>query len=218
MAVELQRTLDNLMDRHFPLKTVKKKESDLPWFNGVARKMVRKKQAIYKSEGHSARWKQVSEKLENYLENGRQCFLKNQRDKLLGPSATKNFFKNLKSFKIADAPKIFNIMDLRPGKSQEEVAAEAVNYFNRISSEFSPLKPKDIPATYYRDLPLLSPAAVQKMLLKAKKTGSMVQGDIFPKLINRCSGILAWPLSDIFNKIVQSYVWPLHWKKEYLIC
>ena len=216
MALELQSVLDELMDRHFPTKTVKRKDSDLPWFNDVAKKMTKKKQAIYKSEGKSARWEEITTKLEAYLDKGRQNFLKNQRDKLLGPTASKNFFKNVKAFRTAEKPKNFDIMDLRPGKSEGEVAAEAAAYFNRISSEFSPLEPRDIPATYHRALPLLSPATVQKLLIKAKKSGSMVQGDIFPKLINRCSGLLSWPLSAIFNKIVQSYVWPLHWKKEFV--
>ena len=216
MAVKLQHVLDGLMEKHFPEKVVKRKESDLPWFNGTARKMVRKKQAIYKSEGKSRRWEEQAVKVEAYLERGRQNFLRNQRDKLLGPDASKNFFKNVKAFRTSEKPKTFNLRDLRPGKSEAEVATEAAAFFNRISSEFSPLEPRDIPSTYHRDLPLLSPAAVQVMLNKAKKTGSMVQGDIFPKLINRCSGVLAWPLSAIFNCILATYRWPIHWKKEYV--
>ena len=216
MAVALQQVLDDMMDRHFPTKSCKKKDSDLPWFNKTAKKMAKKKQAIYKSEGQSVRWHKQSEKLERYLERGQQNYLQNQREKITGPTASTNFFKNVKAFKGVDRPKEFNICDLRPGKSEREVAEEAAAFFNRISDEFEPLEPRDIPATYHRDLPMLSPAAVEKMLKEARKTGSMVVGDIFPKIINRCAPYLAWPLSRIYNQITATYIWPLHWKREYV--
>ena len=54
------------------------------------------------------------------------------------------------------------------------------------------------------------------MLTDAKKTNSMVPGDLFPKIINRCAPYLAYPLSDIYNDILLSYVWPLQWKREYV--
>ena len=216
MAMKLQYVLDELMDRHFPMKTVRRKESDLPWFNSVAKRMAKKKQAIYKAEGKSTRWHGQSAKLEAYLAKGRENFLKSQRDKLLGPSATTNFFKNVKAFKSADRPKQFNIRELRPGKTDLEIATEAAIFFNRISSEFEPLSPEEIPATYHCDLPLLSPAQVQKMLIDAKKTSSMVTGDLFPKMINKCAPFLAWPLSAIYNEIIRSYIWPTQWKREYV--
>ena len=216
MAIELQMTLDEMMDRHFPVKVVKKKESDLPWYNNVARRMTKKKLAIYKSEGKSDRWTAQSEKLEKYLSRGRQVFLQNQREKVTNPKTSAQFFKNVKAFKGADRPKDFNIRELRPGKSDQEIADEVAAFFNRISDEFQPLQPDQVPTTYTRDLPLLSPAQVQEMLLKSKKTTSMVPGDIFPKLVNRCSAMLAWPLSAIFNQIIRFHVWPVHWKREYV--
>ena len=216
MAVKFQQVLDDMMDKHFPTKTCKRKDSDLPWFNKTAKKMVKKKQAIYKAEGQSTRWLRQSEKLEKYLDKGQQNYLQNQREKITGPAASANFFKNVKAFKAVDKPKEFNICDLRPGKTEREVAEEAAAFFNRISDEFEPLEPRDIPATYHRDLPLLSPAAVEKMLREAKKTGSMVVGDIFPKKVNRCAPYLAWPLSRIYNQITATYIWPVHWKREYV--
>ena len=197
MAIRLQKVLDDLMDKHFPKKTVKRKETDLPWFNGTARKMTRKKQAIYRAEGKSERWHLQCTRLEDYLAKGRENFLKGQREKILGPTASANFFRNIKAFKSADRPKQFNIKDLRPNNTEEEIENEAAAFFNRISAEFQPLSPEEIPATYHRELPLLSPAQVQKLLCDAKKTNSMVSGDIFPKLINRCAPYLAWPLSAI---------------------
>ena len=142
--------------------------------------------------------------------------MKNQRDKLLGPVASSNFFKNVKAFRTVDKPKPFSKKELRPNSTDAEIAEKAAAFFNRISSEFKTLSPDEIPSTYHRDFPRLSPAQVQKMLQSAKKTSSMVVGDIFPKLINCCAASLAWPLSAIFNNIIRTYVWPLHWKREYV--
>ena len=216
MAIRFQQIMDDLMHKHFPLKTVKRKEDDLPWINAKAKKMIKKKAAIYRAEGKSRRWEEWLKKVEDYLEARRQGFLQCQRDKFSGPNAVRNFFKNVQSFKNGEKQKTFDVRNLRPGNTDAETAAEAAAFFNRISSEFSPLEPDQIPATYHRELPLLSPAQVADMLVKSKKTSSMVSGDIFPKLINRCSNYLAWPLSAIYNKILTTYVWPLHWKREYV--
>ena len=216
MAICFQHMMDDLMDAHFPLKQVKRKESDLPWFNAVAKRMTKKKMAIYKAEGKSPRWHSHCSKLEAYLAKGRENFLKSQRDKLIGPAATTNFFKNIKSFSSVDRPRQFNIRELRPGSSDAEIASEAATFFNRISSEFEELSPDQVPNTYYRDLPRLTPAQVQKLLIDAKKTTSMVPGDLFPKMINRCSQYISWPLSAIYNEIIRTLLWPVHWKREFV--
>ena len=216
MAIRYQQLVDDLMDKHFPLKTINRKDSDLPWLDSKAKKMIRKKAAIYKSEGKSERWHRQLEKTETYLEKRRQGFLQKQRDKFTGPDAVRQFFKNVKSFKNAEKPKNFDIRDLRPDNTDAETAEEAAAFFNRISSEFQPLEPNQIPATYHRDLPFLSPAQVSRMLTKAKKPSSMVRGDIFPKLINQCADHLAWPLSAIYNKILSTYIWPTDWKREFV--
>ena len=42
-------------------------------------------------------------------------------------------------------PKVWDIRDLRPGKSDEEIAEELGHNFNSISREFVPLTREDIP-------------------------------------------------------------------------
>ena len=215
-ADELQLVLDGLMNKHFPLKTIKRKDDDLPWLNKIALNMIKKKNAIFKSEGKSDRWELQRVKVENYLEKCRNTFLQKQREKFIGPNASSNFFSNVRSFKNAEKPKTFSVKDLRPGVDKESVAAEVAAYFNRISNEFKPLEPCQIPMTYHRDLALLTVEEVEILLVKAKKTKSMVGGDIFPCLINDCSRYLAAPLSEVFNSILTSFVWPVSWKKEYV--
>ena len=74
-ADQLQVRLDSLMERYFPIKTVTRKDTDLPWINDNALSMIKKKNAIYKSEGKSDRWELQRAKVESYLEQRRLKFI-----------------------------------------------------------------------------------------------------------------------------------------------
>ena len=87
-------------------------------------------------------------------------------------------------------------------------------YFNRISHEFQPLEPSDIPSTYARRLPLLQPWEVAERIRRFRKPKSMVAGDLFPKLMTLFADLLAIPLTDIYNEITVSSMWPTIWKHE----
>ena len=114
-----QATLDDLMDRFFPMKTVKRKSTDLPWINDVARKKIRRKKAVFKYENRSPRWKALRDDLDEYLKKRQEKFLEKQRDKMMGPDSMRHFYKNVNNYKSCDKPKSFNVRDLRPGKGME---------------------------------------------------------------------------------------------------
>ena len=212
-ARKFQEVLDKGMDYYFPVKTCRKKDSDLPWFNEVARKKVKKKKAVYKAENRSDRWKAIRDDLDNYLLRRQENFLKKQRDKL-SKSLARAFFNNVKNYKTFERPTTFDVRSLMPGSSDQEVADEAAAYFNRISDEFEPLEPFSIPRTYERQLPMLSAAEVSGKLKACKKPASIVDGDIYPVLVSKCADYLAIPLHEIFNTITATSVWPVAWKKE----
>ena len=213
-ADNFQLILDNLMDTHFPTKTVRRRDGDLPWFNDVARKKIKKKKAVFRAELDSPRWQALRADLDRYLAKRQEVYLRSQRDKLTGPQASRNFHQNVKAYNSVEKPKQFNIKSLLPDRSDQQAAEE--DYFNRTSSEFQPLQPDHIPSTYDRPMALLSPGDVTLLLKRARKPNSMVPGDIFPKLIVPCGGLLSTPLSDIYNTIITTNVWPINWKKEYV--
>ena len=213
---KLHHIFDDLLNKHFPMKTTQRRESDLPWLDGTAKKWIKKKAAIYRAEGQSPRWETMRTKIEAHLEKRRQDFLAKQRDKFIGPQAHVSFFRNVKSFKSAEKPKNFNVRSLCPGKSDKEVADEVAGFFNRISDEFSPLETHQIPFTYHRDLPVLTEREVEKMIRDAKKPKSMVVGDIFPSLFTLAAGQLAKLVCAIYNQIITELVWPLAWKREFV--
>lgn len=211
-----QKIVDGLMDTHFPRKTSRRKDSDLPWIDEEAKKRCKKKKAVYKAEGKSPRWIAIRDNVENYLEKKRLSFLKRQRDNLTKPEAHKQFFRNVKDYKNAERTKSFDVRDLMPGLSDLEVAEHAADYFNEISKEFDPLLPHQVPTTYDKHVPYLSDTDVAGRLRKQKKPNSMVEGDVFPKLINDCADLLSIPLKMIYNEILCTKVWPIAWKREYV--
>ena len=84
-------------------------------------------------------------------------YLDSQKECLLVEDARRNFFRNVKAFRSKERPRAFDPMELYPGKSEGEVATELALYFNRISAEFSPLEPSEIPRMHSRRLPVLQP-------------------------------------------------------------
>lgn len=74
-AQALQDILDAITERNFPIKKIRRREDDLPWINDTAKAMVKKKDAIYKSEGKSERREKQREKTEAYLEKMRIDFV-----------------------------------------------------------------------------------------------------------------------------------------------
>ena len=105
---------------------------------------------------------------------------------------------------------------LRPGKTDHEVAEDLANYFNRISAEFEPLEASQIPAARDRSLDPLSLHEVAARLKHFRKPKSMVSGDVFPSLVTKFSDFFVMPLTDIYNQIAHSGVWPSLWKTEYV--
>ena len=135
---------------------------------------------------------------------------------LLVDDARRNFFRNVKALQTRDRPKPFNVRSLFPGRTDEEVAESLAEFFNKISSEFQPLEPADIPRTHRRVLPNLQPFEVADRIRVFKKPKSMVIGDIFSALMHKFAVLLAVPLVSIYNEITRTAVWPLVWKKEFV--
>ena len=215
-AETYQSAVTGAMECFFPLITVRRKSTDCPWVNNRIRKLITRRKGIYVREGRSEAWKRLKRITDELLRKRRAVYLDSQRECLLVEDARRNFFRNVKAFQAKEKPRAFSPMDLFPGKGEEEVAAELAAYFNRISSEFSPLEPADIPRTHSRKLPVLRPYQVEGRIQAFKKPKSMVRGDIFPVLMDKFATLLAVPLTEIFNEITRTRIWPRIWKQEFV--
>ena len=211
-----QAEITDALEGIFPLITVRKKSTDCPWVNNRIRRLIAKRKGVYRREGRSGKWRRLKKLSEELIRTRRATYLDSQKCSLLVDDARRNFFRNVKAFKSKERPRPFDPMDLFPGKSEAEVAAELAAYFNRISSEFHPLEPGDIPRTHERGLPTLHPYQVEGRIHAFKKPKSMVKGDIFPGLMDRYATLLAIPLTHIYNEITVTQIWPTIWKQEFV--
>ena len=66
-AENYQTLVDSAIMRFFPLITVRRKTTDLPWVNQKARTWIRRRKAIYRREGRSVAWKMMKKKIDALL-------------------------------------------------------------------------------------------------------------------------------------------------------
>ena len=90
------------------------------------------------------------------------------------------------------------------GQSNKDTAEALASYFNRVSEEFDPLSPEEIPCARDKELPVLHEYEVAARIRRFKKPHSTVPGDIFPQLVTQFADFLAIPLANIYNSMTSS--------------
>ena len=219
-AEEYQRALTVAIEDCFPLKKRKKKSTDLPWMTRSIIKQIEDRKELYVREGgvRTDEWKAEKKKTNDLIKKSKRGYMDNQRDHLLAEDADRNFFKHVKNFSRLEKPPLFDVRELGDfkGMGDEAIAEDLATYFNRISSEFSPLSGDDIPITYGVGLPPLRNYEVASRIRRFRKPKSMVPGDIFPQLMTQFADQFALPLTNIYNEMTRTGVWPTCWKREFV--
>ena len=215
-AEAYQADINCAMDAFFPVRTNTRKSTDPPWINSNIKRRVKQRRGIFMREGRSRKWKRMKKVTTNLISRRRKIYMDSQRMVLLQDDGERCFFKNIKSYGSKERPQPFDVRDVLVGLTNAECAERLAEHFNAISDEFDPLEPGDIPVT--RDTPVktLQPFQVAGRLRAFRKPKSMVLGGLFPKLVTKCADFLALPLTDIYNEVAATSVWPVTWKKEYL--
>ena len=213
-----QSTVVAAIERFFPLKTTRRKTTDLPWINKKAQKMIKRRKEVFMQEGgvRTDVWKKERKKVDEYIRARKRGHMDSQKMHLLEDDANRNFYRHVKCFSSVEKPKEFDVRELLPGKPDNEVAEHLAEYFNAVSCEFSPLQPHEIPRTTAAGLPELQKFEVSTRLRKFRKPKSMVPGDVFPKLVTCLSDFFAILLTDIYNTISTTFIWPTCWKVEFV--
>ena len=219
MAGAYQATIVQALERFFPLKTTKKKSTDLPWMSTKIRKLCGTKKRLFWEAGgkRTDEWREVKRKIDQEIKNRQRGFSDNQREPLLAEDAIRNFYKHVKNFSKYEKPEQFDIRKVvGEEKSDQEISESLADYFIKVSREFTPLQPSEIPAVRPAGGRKLTMYEVAARLKKMRKPKSMVPGDIYPQLVTNFSDFFAIPLTAIYNEILNSYVWPCCWKKEFV--
>ena len=154
-----QRTVVDAINRFFPLRTTKRKSTDLPWINKAVVRMITDCKKLFREEGgkRTAAWKEAKAKTDAKILARKKEYLWTQKDHILAEDANRNFYKHVKNFNTIEKPREFDVRSLMPGKSDREVAETLAEYFNKISQEFDPLQPHQIPSTWHEPItPLMN--------------------------------------------------------------
>ena len=213
---KFQLVLDSLMDKHFKTKTVVRSEKDPPWLNQKIKNMIKKRRRVYDREGRSKKWKEMKKASDELCRKRCKAFIDRQKQVRSAANASRAFFRNVKAFDSKEKPVVFDVRDLFPGQEDQPVAESLADHFNAISNEFNGLQDTVIPPSAPNSLAMLTPHDVIERLRDFKKPKSMVNGNIFPKLVNRAAPALALPLTHIYNSISLSQSWPDTWKTEFV--
>ena len=206
--------VEQLLEKNVKWKTTVRREDEPPWVNDVLRRLWKKRRKIYDREGRSKRWRKLKKKSASIYRERAAKYIQIQKDKLTGPDASKHFFKHVKSYSCKEKPKIFKVGDLFPHLSEKQTAEKLADHFSTVAGPQAPLEQADIPSSYSKPRPVLDPTEFMQKLKGMKNPKSTVKGDIFPCLVNRAEGALAFPLTNIYNHISSGGNWPKLWKVE----
>ena len=114
-AKQYQDVVTGALCTFFPTKITRRKSTDLPWINARIRKKIARRKAVFRAEGHSARWHRLKAITDDMIRKWRDGYFDGQRIQILAADASKVFFKNMGRFKSADKPPEFDVRSLLPG-------------------------------------------------------------------------------------------------------
>ena len=197
-------------------KTCKKtvKETDAPWISNNFKKELRRRRSIYNKQERSNEWKNQKKITDKILREDKTKYYDRVKSKLTEKGARQLPYRAIKDLKGGERPQPWDVRDIHPDLDDQQTADCLADFFNAILDEFRPLAHSDVPRSWDKAYELLQPYQVSKRLKEAKKPKSMVNGDLFPQLVEKYCDILAIPLTKIFNMIMWTYHWPSQWKLE----
>ena len=214
MTNKLTAILESLLNKHF--KTVRKTytEDDAPWISQRCKDMISTRKRYYKKHQRTGAWKLLKKNTAKQVKNEKRAYFEKEVEKLTTFNSHTLPYGAVANLKTHDRPKFWNVRDLDPDATEEELSESLADFFSNISKEFTPLAPMDIPKTYSKPMPRILEYEVSARLKSCKKPKSMVYGDLFPELITKYHDLLALPLTPIFNAVKDQYIWPKLWKRE----
>ena len=208
----LSQRLDEYTNICFPEKRRVFKSTELPWITKELQLMSRRKKREYARRRRSRRWEKLDQEFQNKLMDARENFFEKVKDRVKTSNNTREYFKTVKMMSDrTGAKEEWTIRDLYNTETDQEVAEDVAEFFNKISQEYTPLQ--TMPSYDCSDL---CPAMheISARLKFCKKPRSQVPGDIHPKLVTKYADLLAIPLHMIFKENFKNGSWPPLWKSE----
>ena len=202
-----QGHIAQLTDQHFPLQNIRMRSNEAQWITNAIRKLSKQKKRVFKREGKSRLWIRLRDDIIERSRRSKVDFV----DRAESTGSTKTYYSAIRQVSTCEKPPEWNLMDMFPGSSPQEVGDLTAQYFTRISNGFEPLRPSLTTGPSRRPL---SPGEVLEYLKKAKKPNSAVEGDLRPCLMRTHYAKIVLPVTNVFNAIFRDAQWPASWKEE----
>ena len=230
MATAFEVQAGKIVNEQFPLKKVTVTQGELPYFNEELRTLRRQRNRVYIKEGKSAKYHELQTKFQAKL----KCEAIKYKDKIIQEVADGKRGSSYSAIRKlgdnscgVDKRKEFTIPSyVEKGLSPEQAANKLADHFSAISQTVPPLDiEKFHPALRLEirrgiaqnDKPRLNQHDTYRKLLRIRKPNSSVPGDVPRRLISEYPFQWAEPATRIFNEIIKSSEWPIHWKQEHMI-
>ena len=101
--------MDAAMTDCYPLVTVRRKSSEDPWINDKIRKKIRKRKAIFKSEGRSRRWKRIKKITAKMIKFRREKYMERHKLIITSSDSSAHFFRNVRAYNSPEKPEIWSV-------------------------------------------------------------------------------------------------------------
>ena len=210
----LHKKIESLNDICFPWKRRKIRSTDHPWITDNIRRAIRRRRRRYKKYKRDGKWRSIKQEVGDKIKKNKREYYEKEAERAGTPEVPGIPYKTLKHITDPDKKQAWTVRDLRPDKSEEEIAEELSDFFSEITDQFIPLDGRHLPVTYSSPLSPVEPHDVAKRIREGRKPLSAVEGDPIPSTITTVSDLLAIPTTRIINASFGALVWPRHWKLE----
>ena len=211
MVEKYESITTGLVDKLFPMRTVRQRSNEQPWISNGVRRLARRRNRLYKREGKSPRWHELQRVVTARIERNKVAYVDRVEEH---GTSTRTFFNAVKTLSGAGKDVPWAVTDLFPESTEEETGTKTLEYFTKITDQFQPLTRDDVDNLKAHRRAPLTLDEVTKLLAAAKKPNSTVEGDILPRLMKAHHEAIALPAMLIFNCILLHQSWPKRWKVE----
>ena len=112
-AEAYQRIVVGAVEEFFPLRTVKKKDTNPPWMDRKTLKMIEDRKRFFIEEGgRTGDWKLEKKRTNEAVKARKRAFFDTQKEHLLAEDANRNFFKHVRNFSKAEKPSLFDVKEI----------------------------------------------------------------------------------------------------------
>ena len=224
-ALNFTDKLINLAQDCIPHKQVRIRPQDLPWINGTIRKLMRKRNRLYKKykrnktvENYES-FKDIRNNVTSSLRKSKKEYFKSLADKLKSASlATSDYWKTLKSFiKPSVNTSIPPICHNGSYISDSSDKAKLLNDFfvsqTSLDDSTATLPNTDLPANNTLHNIIITEEEVRSVLQTLKLGKSSGPDNINNRILKEIAYPISKPLCDLFNYSLSHGIFPDVWKQ-----